>query len=197
MTRGLSLIEITIGMGIMSVLMIGAITFAARLTEFPETTVAAIEQEQSTRTALEQMVDTLRRMTPSETGTYPIESATDSSIAFYVNIDSDNARERVRYFIDGTELKRGMIEPADNPAVYDINQETRATIARDVRIPSPLFTYYDGTYAGVEQPLLPPIPTQNIRYIGIAVTINENPAKPPAAFTLHSGVTPRALKDNL
>lgn len=194
---GLSMAEVIIGIGILGILMLGIVALVARLSVLPESTIAHLDQEQATRSAVETMIDSLRRMNPSDTGAYPIEAATATSVTFYVNMDADNARERVRYFVDGAILKRGITKATGTPSIYDSAEEKIETIVRGVQNTTPIFEYYNGTYAGAEPALSAPIPNQNIRYISVTLTVDEDPTSPPGAFTLRSGVTPRALKDNL
>ena len=42
---------------------------------------------------------------------------------FYANIDSDTLYERVRFWVEGTILKKGVIKPTGVPLDYDLQNE--------------------------------------------------------------------------
>lgn len=147
-----------------------------------------------------QMIREIRKIRNGDNGSWPIIQADDYSFVFYADVTNDGRTDRVRYFLDGTELKRGVIEPTAVPVSYPPQQETITTIARFVQATSSaMFRYYNGDWPGdtINNPLPPSQRILNTRFVEITLTIyptNQSVAKP---FTLSSGVTIRSMKTNL
>jgi len=121
----------------------------------------------------------VRSMGPSSNGSYPIESASETSFTFYTDIDGDGAFERVRYFVSGSSLRRGIIEPVGNPATYPLINETVKDVTTNVILPpvasQSLFTYYDQNYTGSQMPMSSPIDVNRIRLIKATITSDRTP----------------------
>ncbi|MBI4262091.1 type II secretion system protein [Candidatus Uhrbacteria bacterium] len=198
MLRGISLIEIIIALGVFAILMLVGNVVIVHTFRLPQTTFATIERERSARAAIEGVTDEARRMATSNRGDYPIAYAGAQSLTFYTNTDNDALFEQVRYFLDGSTLKRGVTKPTGSPLTYNPAAEVASELARDVTTSLfPLFTYFDANYSGSESPLALPINVSAIRFIRFTLTIDDDPKKLPLPFILESGVAPRALKDNL
>ncbi len=198
MPRGISLIEIIIALGVFAILMLVGNVIIVHTFQLPRTTLATIEHERNARSAIERMTDEARRMATSNRGDYPIANANETSFTFYTNTDDDLLFEQVRYFLDGSILKRGVIKPAGSPLTYNPAAEVTNELAVDVTTSSsPLFTYFDTNYSGNESSLTSPINVSAIRFIHFTLTIDDDLKKLPLPLILGSGVAPRALKDNL
>ena len=156
--------------------------------------------ESEAKIAMRRLMAEIRTAEPSNTGTYPIESADKSNFIFYSDINNDGKRERLRYFLDGQTLKRGETAPSGQPYVYDLNTEDVSTLVNDMINPNNLiFSYYDRDYDGaVSSPsLAEPIEVKNIRLVKVEFLIDANSAQAPVPIYLSSQVMMRNLKDNL
>jgi len=150
------------------------------------------------RAALQQFVDDVRRAETSSIGSYPIASATTTEFTFYANIDNDSSREKVRFFLDGTDLKKGVVKPSGEPLNYD-GAESIVTVAEAVVNTShgiPLFEYYDDTYPVTSTPLTMPDELTDIRAVRIQLELEKDPDKTPVPLHVESVVSIRNLKDN-
>ncbi len=150
---------------------------------------------------LTEMGKNIREVKTAETGAYPIKEALPLSLTFYANFDTDTPVERIRYFLDGTNLKRGITESTGNPPAYNDPDEKIETIASFVRNDdiNPIFTYFDENYSGSAQslPLPSPVEIKNIRLIRINLTIDVDTVKNPLPYSLETEISLRNLKTNL
>ncbi|MBU1870702.1 hypothetical protein KKF17_01050 [Patescibacteria group bacterium] len=156
-----------------------------------------IVQEEIQKT-LKAMSAEIRAALPSSTGAYAIAQIATSSFTFYSDIDNEPLKEQVRYFIDGSILKKGVIKASGVPITYNPANESISDLVRDVvNNAMPVFSYYNTDYDGTTQPLEYPINISEIRLIKITVIVDCNPSQSPNAITLTTQVSMRNLKDNL
>lgn len=150
------------------------------------------------RKILRPIANEIRSASPSSAGAYPIESATATSFVFFSDIDSDGDKDRVRYYLSGTTLKKGVINPSGNPAVYPTASEVNTNIVHNIQNGGvPIFSYYDAYYDGSTDPLPEPVSISSIRLIRINFIIDSDLNKLPPATTISTQVSFRNLKDNL
>ena len=67
----------------------------------------------------------------------------EDTFTFYSDIDSDGVKERVRYFKDNLDFKKGIIEPTGDPLEYVLGNETISTLTGALENVDPIFNYYD------------------------------------------------------
>ena len=150
---------------------------------------------------VEKLVKEAREALPGDTGAYALESADDFEFIFYADYDRDLAVEKVRYFLDGSNFTKGVIEASGTPLEYLQENEETMVISKYVRneASEPVFTYYDGTYSGKETdvPLSTPADVLTLKLIHVHLKINVFPDQAPKDFHLESDVQIRNLKDNL
>ena len=196
---GFTLLEVLLAIGIF-VLVIGSLsailfnTFKTRNVVFEQLNV-----QNEARKVVQDFVNEIRSATASSIGAYPLEAATTSSITFYTNLDADNYRERVRYFLQGTILKKGIIKPGGNPLSYDSGNEIITNIAHSIVVTStPLFIYFDQNYNGTttSTPLSQPVNISQVRMVGIQLTLEKDPNGSPTPFTAQAKGAIRNLKSN-
>lgn len=196
--KGFALIEILVGISIFTVLAIAVVAFVINNSENQRILFTASDREHQLRRALEFFVDEVRNVSTASTGSYGIESAADQSFIFYTNLDSDILRERVRYFLDGTDLKKGTIKPSGVPLAYDSGDEVVVVLVPNVTNgANPLFNYYDSSFTGTEDPLAQPVTPGDVRLINLSLTVDEDPNRPPGPVTVTVNAVPRNIKDNL
>jgi len=116
---------------------------------------------------LNNIMKELRSMIPSDNGVYPIEEAYQNKITFYSDIDGDGSAERIRYFLEGSDLKRGVIKARQRQ--YYPEDEKIWTMIRNVSKFE--IYYYDSNYTGNEDPLPFPVDVSKIRVIKVNVAI--------------------------
>lgn len=176
---GFTLIEILIGIGILSgiVAVISIFSFDIFSLQLFLGDTFIIQQE--INLTLTNMAIEVRAMGPSANGSYPIESASSKSLAFYSDVDGDSVFERVRYFVSGSSLKRGIIEPTGNPAIYVSTDEVSKDVVSNVVLLSTasqsLFVYYEQDYTGNQPAMSHPININRVRLIRATITADRTP----------------------
>jgi len=193
MNKGFTLIEIMVAIFIF-VLGMGAV-FSVALHLY-NTNSFLFQQSVAigeARRGIETMLKEIREARGGQDGAYIIEIANDYEFVFYSDIDTDTAVERVRYFIDGTNLKKGVIEPTGHPIQYLAANEKISILTLYVRNQPPIFHYYDGQ--GAELPA--PARLKDTKMMMVYIVVNVDPLRPPQDFVLESYVQLRNLKTNL
>ena len=181
--RGVSLLELIFVIGIFSFLTLAAGSFFIRTFQFDRIIGDQLFGQKEGRRIISEIVNVVRTAETSSVGGYPIGVASTSTLTIYANIDSDTLRERVRYWLEGTNLKKGVLKPTGSPLAYS-GQETVTILAQNVRnnsINLPVFQYYDESYtgSGTSTALTIPVSLTSIRMVRVTVEIN----KQGGAFT--------------
>jgi len=199
--QGFSLMEILVALGIFLFVIIIIWMFVKQsysVQSFTSGQTTAITEAQR---GVEKLVKEAREALPGDTGAYAIEKANDNELIFYADYDRDLAVEKVRYYLDGSNFIKAVIEPTGNPLEYLSGNETTAVISQYVRNETiePVFTYYNGDYPTdiTNNPMLTPADVLNLRLIHVYLKINVFPGQAPKDFDLESDVQIRNLKDNL
>lgn len=197
---GFTLVEVIVAIFIFSIVVAGVAGFAIyyiRNYSFSFEETQSVGQAQQ---ALTTMIREIREARSADNGAWPLTSLDDNSFIFYADVTNDKRADRVRYFIEGTELKKGVIEPTQVPVSYPLANEVVKTIAYYIdNDTTPLFTYYNGDWPAdiINNPLSPTNRLLNTRYVNIYLRINVDTNTGSQPFELTSGVTIRSLKDNL
>ncbi len=200
--RGFTLIETLVVLGIF-ILALGAVNgfliYAYRAKDFSLAQALAID---SARNGINKLTEELREAIQSDSGTYLLESGQNFEIIFYSDIDKNDQVERVRYFLEDEELKKGVIEPSGTPVDYS-GPEKIKIVSDYVKNTSsiPLFYFYDQAYAGKETdlPLITPVTgdlLDEITLIGFKMEIDVNPERGPKILDIESKVQLRNTKQN-
>ena len=146
---------------------------------------------------MQDFVNEVRTAAASSVGAYPISIAQNQQFAFYSDVNKDSYRERIRYFMSGTTLKKGITNPVGNPPAYVTSTEVVTDVVHDVANgTSSIFYYFDGSYTGVEAPMTYPINIPNVRMVEISLKLDENPQLTPAPLYVESKAMLRSYKDN-
>jgi len=158
-------------------------------------TQATAEAEQG----IETMVKEIKEAITGDDGSYIIERANDYEFVFFSDIDKDGAIERLKYFIDGSNFKKEVIDPTGSPPFY-ITDKTNPDysgktliLSKYVRNQPPIFHYFDNNL----QELPPPARLKDTKLMRVYLVINVDPSLPPQDFVLESDIQLRNLKTNL
>lgn len=195
---GFSVIEVLAVVFILSLVGIAVAIFQKNIFSFNTILSGNLEVQDEARRALKMITAEVRPLSPSSIGAYPIVETGQTSFIFYSDVDNDQLKEQVRYFLDGTILKKGIIKPSGNPLVYNSSNEIIRKVIRDVvNGATPIFNYYDTNYDGTTPSLAEPINILAVRLVKITIIIDRDPNKSPGSITLTTQVSMRNLKDNL
>ncbi len=195
---GITLLEVLVAMGI-SIFIFGAIA-ALMMVSFKSNKIVweQLSTQNEGRKATQDFINELRTAAASSVGAYPLESVGPQQIIFFSNIDIDPLRERLRYFKDGTNLKKGVIKPSGNPFTYNPAVETVTIVAHDIANGNnPVFYYYGQNYTGQADNFLPaPVNILQVRMVKITLDLEEDPRASPVPFHIEAKGEIRNLKTN-
>jgi len=196
--RGFTLVEVLVAMGITILITGGIVSIFLYSIKSNKVVWEQLSTQNEGRKAIQDFTNELRTATASSIGAYSIATAEANSIIFYSNIDTDSLRERVRYFLDGVILKKGVIKPTGNPLSYVPANEVIVPVVHDIANgANPIFVYYDENYeGGVGTPLIQPVDVTKIRMVKISLDMEEDPNASPVPFHIETKVEIRNLKSN-
>ena len=107
----------------------------------------------------------------------------------------DSFKERVRYFLSGTDFKKGVTKPNGLPLIYNLASENIVTLATNVRN-ADTFSYYDQDYGGSSSFMSFPLDVTAIRVVRLKLSIDDDPTRAPMAFEVQTVAEIRNLKGN-
>ena len=197
-SKGYTIAELMISIAILSLLAYTISIFQRDIFSLNFSAQNNLSAQLDARHVLRQMVSELREASPSSLGAYPINVAGTSTIVFYTDVNNDGLKDKIRYFLTGSTLKRGMVVPTGSPLTYnDANEKLTSVVSNIVNGTStPIFTYYDSSYTGTTSPLSQPVTVSAIRLVQIKAIIDKDSQKSPSSITVMTDVTLRNLKDN-
>ncbi|MEK7140524.1 MAG: hypothetical protein AAB815_01940 [Patescibacteria group bacterium] len=193
---GFSIVEVLFGISIFVVIVLALTMFSRNTWLYNSFVTGGLSNVDNIRQALKTMTAEIRTASTAETGAYVISQATTTTFTFYSDIDSDQIKEKVRYFLDSGQLKKGLIEPTGSPLTYNPANEVISTLIYNVTNAS-TFEFYDKNYDGTTAPLSAPVDVASVRLIKINVAIDKDPNHAPVTNTFSTQVSIRNLKDNL
>lgn len=197
MNRGFTLIEVLVAITI-STIAIGVVTyFALDVSQFGLNLGDRLETERELEMTLRSILTEIRSMGPADNGSYDIATASPTALTFFADIDGDRKFEQVRYFLDGTTLKKGVTVSQGTPATYPPQNETVTEVVHYM-VPGPaLFTYYGAGNPAAMASLSAPVNIGLIRLVQVRGTTDRNPATPPLPTTLSITATIRNLRGDI
>jgi len=192
---GFTLVEIMVVMTIFIFLIVVSSDFiiqGLRSTSFGYEQDAAVS---NARKALDPLAKEIREAAPAANGNYTFASTTAQNLIFYSNVDTDSDTEKIRYYLTGSTLFRGVTKATGSPLAYPSGNETVSKIADYINNQSaPVFSYYDTNNNLISNPTAS---TSAIRMIHLSLKINVTPAIAPGDYVVETDIQIRNLKDNL
>jgi type II secretory pathway pseudopilin PulG len=197
--KGITLIESLVSIAIFIILTAVVFNFIYMIYRAQGYSFDQAQAINEARKGVEAMVKEIREAQAAQNGAYIIITTNDLEFSFYGDIDKDSSIEKVRYFIDGTNFKKAIIEPTavsqlgDLPARYLPENEQISILSQYVRNSAPIFRYFDGSgneLSAVNR-------KKNTKIMRLYLIINVNPDRPPNDFYLESETQIRNLKSNL
>ena len=190
---GFTLVETIVFIAIFTLALL-AVTSA--ITYFYQTNRYLLQQAvavTNARAGVEHLVRDLREAAFSDDGTYVLVGAATSTVTFYSDVDRDNSVEKIRYFLDNSMFKRGIINATGSPPVYNSGDESISTIAQYVRngTSTSVFQFFDT--GGTE--IVNPTNVTSIMRVTATLIIDVDLSKSPSAVTLSSSATLRNVRN--
>jgi prepilin-type N-terminal cleavage/methylation domain-containing protein len=196
--KGFTLVEIVVTTAIFSII-IGILTmFIRNIYYFNNVFSNGLTSYDDARKALQPIASEIRSASPSSLGAYPLEKTAENELIFFADINNDGLKEKIRYLLVGTTLRRGVTTPTGNPLQYVSANEVLTTIVDGVRNgTTPIFVYYNATYSGTGNSLAQPVSVLDVRLVKINIIIDADPNRPPEPVSVTTQISIRNLKDNL
>ena len=197
--RAMSLPEMMIGVAVL-IILLGMISMFIIRAFYVNS--YSIEQGLNTsvlQNTLRSFTTNLREAKQSDAGGYTLELADDFEIIFYANIDDDDVTERLRYYLDGTQLKLGVTEPTGFPLSYPSGDDETRVIGNGIvnTAGQPLFYYFNQDYPEdvANNPLATPATVSDVTMIKVDVYANVDPDEAPDSMHMETFVRPRNIGD--
>jgi len=143
MKKGFTLIELVFFMLIISFILFFLVLMMINLSNFNLYLTYGLGTLGEINLFLSEIKKELKSIEISNVGAYPLEEITSTTIVFYADLDNDGLVERVRYFLDGENLFKGIIKPSENPLRYDQNEEKIKRVLKNLDLPQKIFIGYD------------------------------------------------------
>ncbi len=197
---GFTIVEFLVATFIFSAVVAGAAAFAAY---FFQNYYFSFESNQAiglAQNALTQTIREIREARSADDGAYTIIETADNSFTFYSDVTGDGRTDKVRYFLNGTNLQKGVIEPTSVPVTYPTANEKIKTVSTYINnLGQPIFVYYNGNWPSdtITNPLPQSQRLLNTRYVTVYLRIDISASTSAQPFELSSGVQIRSLKNNL
>lgn len=188
----MTLIETIVWIAILTATMVA---LGSSLVYFYRTSRYAIEQASavsSIQHGIDTIVRTLREASYSSNGAYPVISISQNQVSFYANVNhNDPLIQQVRFFIQGTSLMEGVIEPVGDPPAYTGTEvvSTLANYVQNLSIATTTFTYYDQNGAQISDYTK----IGAVRFLTATIVADVNVNNMPNQLVLHSSAALRNL----
>lgn len=198
--QGFTLVETIITVAVFALVSVGMALFIRNAYTTQSYTIQQARAINEARRGLKVMLEEIRGAQNGDDGSYALAKADDQEIIFYSSVDGDNDVERVHYYLDGSNLMRGVIEPQATGQMYPASLETTTIISQFMSNgTTPIFTYYNGDWPGdtINNPLPAPARFTDTKLIRGHLQINVDPTHAPVSFTLEGAAQLRNLKTNL
>jgi prepilin-type N-terminal cleavage/methylation domain-containing protein len=198
--QGFTLLEVLLAIFIFSAVAAGVAAFSAYYLKnysysFEETQSIGLAQN-----GLTTIIREIREARMGEDGSWPIVQADDFNFIFYSDVTNDGKSDKVRYFLNGSTLQKGVIQPTDVPVTYPMANEKIYVVSSNIDTSGgPIFSYYNGNWPAdvINNPLSSANRILNTKFVKIYLKINMNQNFGAKPFELRSAVAIRSMKDNL
>lgn len=198
-SKGFTIIELMVVVGLIALLFVVASNLLVNVLFGSKQQFLAMTNVDQSVSVASKFTNDLRNATNGADGSFPIYIADNNQFIFYSNVGNVANPIRVRYYLSGTTLYRGIIVPTGSPLVYNLTSEAISTVQTDVvNGATPVFTYYDGDYTGIETALAQPANVNDIKYTKMTLIIlKQSQTGSSNTFSVTAGGVIRNLKENL
>jgi len=197
---GFTLVETLFTIFIFSILMLGVTLMMRNIFSVSRQQFGILTNVDQARIIASNFVNELRNTTYGTDGSYPINQVDNNQLIFFsTGIKNDGTVSKIRYYISGNTLYKGITNPAGSPLSYNGQTETNTILSTKMLMETnPLFYYYDGNYDGNGNSLSQPVNINTVKFIKInLIVLKEVTANSTSTFTVTAGASMRNLKNNL
>lgn len=198
--EGFTLAETIVSIFAFAIIMLGLVALVSQIFTGTNKQSMVLADTDQARKLGYGIINELRNAQTANNGAYPLEVAQNQQIVFYSNADRDSSIERIRYYLSGGKLYRGVVDY--NGSGYNTSTEVSRLVQNNVAnsTTTPLFLYYDSNYVGssTQISLSQPITMTQVKYVRLNIQIyNKAGLKDTNVYTLNIGGAIRNLKTNL
>ena len=146
----------------------------------------------SAQRGVDKMVRVIREAAYASNGAYPIVSIAANEFKFYADLDNDPFIEQVRYYVQGTSLFEGVLDPTGDPPAYT-GAETTSILSdyiRNIEQATTTFSYFDKNGMAISNYSK----IGDVRFVTVNVVVNVDVNKLPNQLILRSSAALRNLK---
>jgi type II secretory pathway pseudopilin PulG len=190
---GMTLIEAVVWIAVFTAVMITLTQSLLYFYRANRYTLQEADAISSAQHGMDVVVRALRTASYSNNGAYPIISIGPNQISFYANVvKNDPLIQQVRFFVQGTSLLEGTIEPSGDPLTYASSSETITTLtkyAQNLTLATSTFTYFDQNGSSVSNYAS----YNNVRFVTINLIVDVSTTSLPTQLTLLSSAALRNL----
>lgn len=194
--RGFTFVEMIVVVAITGVIMVAITSSVIFFYRTNDNLVEQVLAINNARKGVQLMVRDIREAAYGDDGSFPVIAIAPTAFSFYSDIDRDNYTERIRYYLTGDILYKGVTNPSGDPLTYDDADEEVSLVSQYVRNDEEsvsIFTYYDSQGDEITDPGA----LSEVAFVKVNMIVNVNPTRLPEEFTLRSSATLRNLKINL
>lgn len=199
-SAGFTLVETVIVVAFFSFLSVGISTVILNIYKNYNQQSTSLSNADAARKMAFSFASELRNATAGNNGSFPLSQAGNSEIIFYSSADLNGSIvKRIRYYLSGNTLYKGVITPTGNPLSYNSPETIRSvqTNLANNGIGAPVFYYFDGDYNGSGNPMTQPINVNQVKFVKMNLVISNSIGQSSGIFTVNAGATLRNLKTNL
>lgn len=170
----MTMTEVVVTIGIFSMIMVGVSQLFVKSWQNYNLVMHTNEASVAANRGSSELVNTIRRISSGENGSYPILSAGSFDLVVFSDIDKDDTVEKVHYYLNGTDLMVGVSDPiAGTPVTYPSGDSVPSIVVKNIVNDSshPIFYYYNGTNVLINNPASA---INTIRMIEVNLVVNRN-----------------------
>jgi hypothetical protein len=196
--KGVTIVEILTVVGVLLIVSLAVGVFQKDVIVLNSVMRGGLEAEREALKVVKVMANEIRRAVPGADGSYPLVSVSSTTMTFFSDVDNDPAVEKVRYYVSGGKLYKGVTNATTTPPYYTGQPETSYPMIDYLLDPSAsIFAFFDSNYDGTTAPLASPIPVDRVRLVKVSIVIDRNAYHAPKAIQVETQVSIRNLKTNL
>jgi prepilin-type N-terminal cleavage/methylation domain-containing protein len=196
-SKGFTLVEMLTTIFIFSTIIGGVTLLLQNILKSSQQQPLALETVDQARIVTANFVNELRNANSGNDGSYALNQAADAQIIFYSTYGSATSTQtnRLRYYVSGTTLYKGVTTPNGNPLSYNPASEKTTTLINNIRNAStPVFYYFNGS----STPLVQQVNLNDVKFVEMNLIIPTQDVRgATTTFTVTAGATIRSLKTNL
>jgi Tfp pilus assembly protein PilW len=201
--KGVTVIELLVSVFIVTLIMGAVPIFFKQIFTSSSQKTQFLNDSDESRYIISRFTSEIRSAAYGADGSYPLNQAGDTQIIFFTTLggSSTTTVKRIRYYVSGNTLYKGIINPSASAPIYNSASEVVISVARDLASTtgSSGFSYYDGNYDGSSTAVAftQPVNVNLVKYVKLNLSFVKQTNKATSTASDSGGGTIRNLKINL